>query len=82
MFWFVSWYDFIGESSRLTCTQRVSMLREIFAGVLPAHPARMWVWKSVMVHYKEEGSEESQTLRDSYCMDKHFSYVYTERIRI
>jgi len=41
MFWFVSCYDFIGGSSRLTCTQRVFMLHEIFAGVLPAHPARM-----------------------------------------
>ena len=27
-------------------------------------------------------SEESWTLRDSYCMEKHFWYVYTERIRI
>jgi len=27
---------------------------------------------SVTVHYKEGGSEESQTLRDSYCMEKHF----------
>jgi len=28
----------------------------------------------VSLHYKEEGSEESQTLRlrDSYCMEKHF----------
>ena len=26
----------------------------------------------VTVNYKEEGSEESQTLRDSYCMKKHF----------
>ena len=27
-------------------------------------------------------SEESRTLRDSYCMEKHFWYVYTEMIRI
>jgi len=30
-----------GGSSHLTCTRRVFMLREIFAGVLRAHPARM-----------------------------------------
>jgi len=30
-----------GGSSRLACTRRVFMLREFFAGVLPAHPARM-----------------------------------------
>jgi len=28
-------------SSRLACMRRVFMLHEIFAGVLPAHPARM-----------------------------------------
>jgi len=28
--------------------------------------------EDVTVHYQEEGSEESQTLRDSYCMEKHF----------
>jgi len=39
-----------GGSSCLACTWRVFMLREIFAGVLPAHPARMWVWESVTVH--------------------------------
>ena len=63
MFWFVSWQDFIGESSRLTCTRRIFMLREILVGFLPAHPARMWVWESVTGHYKEEGVWESRTLR-------------------
>jgi len=30
-----------GGSSCLACTRRVFMLREIFAGVLHVHPARM-----------------------------------------
>jgi len=37
---------------------------------------------AVMVHKGKGAFEESRTLRDSYCMDKHFWYVYTEMIRI
>jgi len=35
--------NLFGGSSRLACTRRVFVLREIFAGVLPAHLARMSV---------------------------------------
>jgi len=35
----------------------------------------MWVWESVTGHYTEEGVWESQTLRDSCCMEKQFCYV-------
>jgi len=31
---------------------------------------------------RKRASEESRTLRDSYCMEKHVWYVYAERIRI
>ena len=31
---------------------------------------------------RKRACEESRTLRDSYCMEKHFWYVYTEMIRI
>jgi len=33
---------------------------------------------AVTVRYKEEGSEESQTLKDSYCIQKH-SDTFTPR---
>jgi len=71
--------NLFGGSSRLTCTRRVFMLREIFAGVLPAHPALMSVRKCQDSRDTREGgaSEESWALRDSYCMEKHFCYVCT-----
>ena len=33
--------NLFGGSSRLACTRRVFMLRKIFVGVLPAHPAQI-----------------------------------------
>jgi hypothetical protein len=71
-----------GGSSCLTCTRLVFMLRKIFAGSCWCIQRGCECEKVSQYTTGKRAYEESRTLRDSYCMEKHFRYVYTERITI